>query len=639
MSGLMGICAHGSEINIDAQLKKMAAAVSHRPWYVTETHADPGRTWGLGRVGIGIFNATSQPVWNGDKTIALVMAGEIYNQYHLQKFNIDAALPDERIALHLYQKLGDDFVRHLNGAFVVAIWDSNRNSIILFNDRFGLYNTFYAAKSGHFVFGPEMKAVLCHPVVSPSLDQVALAQYMRFQHLLGDRTFFDDIKLMPPASVLTCRVSTASIQIRPYWTFADIPHQPEISFDEAVEETGRLLSRAVQRLSGDDYRPGVYLSGGLDSRTIAGFVEPARRTTLTYGQKNCRDVFYAQKIAHALGSRHHWADLPNGKWVEEYADFHLDLTEGFHSWIHAHGISTLEQARQVMDVNLTGWGGGTVMGHQDSIEPLQTHAVDDQALTVRLFYLFNQKFTWPSITEAEAGFLYSDSLAGQMYGLAFDSFKEELAPYLDFRPDVRAEYFTTRNHDLRLTHNLVTFYRSHVEMRFPFFDYDVFNLLYSIPAKLRGNRKLYHGVLQKYLPQLTYIPYDHDLYLPTNNAIIHESHKLWVKLSRRVGQRFHLPQTRLHTLYADYENYLRTDLKVWAKNILFDPQTLDRGIFNPAFIKSVWDRHQSGLEEWTIGKIAPLMTYEMMLRRLGGDSAIHTKTKDPSSCLTGLPVA
>jgi asparagine synthase (glutamine-hydrolysing) len=69
-------------------------------------------------------------------------------------------------------------------------------------------------------------------------------------------------------------------------------------------------------------------------------------------------------------------------------------------------------------------------------------------------------------------------------------------------------------------------------------------------------------------------------------------------------------------LYADYENYLRGDLRAWARDILFDKRTLERGIFNPQFIRSIWERHQSSQELHTIGKIAPVMTYEMMLRRL-----------------------
>jgi len=73
--------------------------------------------------------------------------------------------------------------------------------------------------------------------------------------------------------------------------------------------------------------------------------------------------------------------------------------------------------------------------------------------------------------------------------------------------------------------------------------------------------------------------------------------------------------SRRATLYADYENYLRNELRSWAEGILFDNRTLERGIFNPEFLRSIWDRHLSGRELHTIGKIAPIMTYEMMLRR------------------------
>lgn len=68
-------------------------------------------------------------------------------------------------------------------------------------------------------------------------------------------------------------------------------------------------------------------------------------------------------------------------------------------------------------------------------------------------------------------------------------------------------------------------------------------------------------------------------------------------------------------LYADYESYLRNELREWAEGILYDRRTAERGIFDPSFLRTLMQRHLSNLEEWTIGKIAPLMTYEMMLRR------------------------
>jgi asparagine synthase (glutamine-hydrolysing) len=613
MSGVFGVADPGRQIDIRTLIGKMITAMSHRDWFVAERFVDHERSLAIGRIGIGVFNQIPQPVWNSDHTVALVMAGEFYTEDTSGKNGHGES--DEQVALALYEKVGDAFASQLNGAFIIAIWDETRNRLLIANDRFGLYPFFYACRNGRLIFAPEMKGILCDDTFPRKLDLTALAQYIRFQHLLGERTFFEDIELLPNASVLVYNLSTGSCSVKPYWTFDDVPYRPEVSFDEAVEEAGWLLRRAIQRLSSDAYRPGVYLSGGLDSRTILGMIERCPIVSLTYGVHNCRDVYYAQRIARATGGDHHWIDLGDGEWVKEYVDFHLDLTEGFHSWIHAHGISTLPQARQLMDVNLTGWGGGTVMGHEDSVEPLQVCAVDDAALITRLFYLFNQKYTWPSVTEAEEAFLYREPIYRQAQGLAFDSFRAEMSRYLDYRSDVRGEYFYICNHCRRLTQNLVTFTRSHIEVRFPFFDYDLFDFLYSLPALLRGHQTLCRAVIQREIPRLAYIPYDHDGLLPTTQSAIRGTHALMVKLKYRFNSHLWPIFPQRCTLYADYENYLRGELCDWAETILFDRRTVERGIFSPPFLRTLMNHHLSGLEEWTVGKIAPVITYEMMLRR------------------------
>ena len=92
-------------------------------------------------------------------------------------------------------------------------------------------------------------------------------------------------------------------------------------------------------------------------------------------------------------------------------------------------------------------------------------------------------------------------------------------------------------------------------------------------------------------------------------------HALTAKLKYRFSRHLWPISARRDTLYADYENYLRGELRSWAEDVLFGRRTAERGIFNSAFLRTLMARHLSGLEEWTIGKIAPVMTYEMMLRR------------------------
>jgi asparagine synthase (glutamine-hydrolysing) len=611
MSGIFGVAGTKRFNNIHMLVKKMSDSMSHRDWYIAEHFVDEDKNLAIGRIGIGIFNQDQQPVWDAGRNVALVMAGEIYNR-ELLGDNFDGK-SDEEVILSLYKQKRENFISKLEGVFIVGVYDLGTNRILIANDRFGLYPLFYALRNGQFIFAPEMKGILCDEDFPRSLDLTALAQYIRFQNLLGERTFFEDIKFLPPASIITYDIISGSYSIKSYWSYNDIPYHPDISFEEAVEETGRLLRRSVRSLSDDSYRPGVYLSGGLDSRTILGLIERRPVSSLTHGTQNCRDVHYARRIAEVAGSDHHWIDLSDGEWVKDYVEFHLNLTEGYHSWIHSHGISSLIQARNLMDVNLTGWGAA-VMGKR-FVEPILFSAIDDLALTSYLFYKFNQKYTWPSINEAEETLLYNQTIHDNVLGLAYESFRHELSPYLDYRSDVRSEYFCLRNSDRRLTSNMITFERSHIEVRFPFYNYELFDFLYSLPVKFRHNKRLYRSVIQNMVPRLTYIPYDGDQLLPTTNSLVRNAHALLVRSKNRFNRHIWNIFPEFTTLYADYENYLRNELRKWAEDILFDKRTAERGIFDLAFIRSLMRRHLSNMEEWTIGKIAPIITYEMMLRR------------------------
>jgi asparagine synthase (glutamine-hydrolysing) len=223
MSGIFGIVDIRKQKNLHALTRKISEAMSHREWFMSECFVDEEQGVGLGRIGIGIFNKSSQPVWNSTRTVALVMTGELY---HRNTLGINIAESDEQAALALYESQGEQFASQLNGAFLIGIYDKGRNRLLVANDRFGLYPLFYTTHAGRFVFAPEIKGILCDASFSRKIDLTALAQYVRFQHLLGERTFFEDIYMLPGASVLTYELSTGSCSIKQYWSYGDIPHHP-----------------------------------------------------------------------------------------------------------------------------------------------------------------------------------------------------------------------------------------------------------------------------------------------------------------------------------------------------------------------------------------------------------------------------
>jgi asparagine synthase (glutamine-hydrolysing) len=102
--------------------------------------------------------------------------------------------------------------------------------------------------------------------------------------------------------------------------------------------------------------------------------------------------------------------------------------------------------------------------------------------------------------------------------------------------------------------------------------------------------------------------------LPTTHNWLRNTQATTIKLKRHLKKALQISPRP--TLYADYETYLRQELRPWAESILYNPSIAEQGLFNPDFLSTLLSRHFSGLEQWTIGKIAPIMTYQMMLGML-----------------------
>ena len=612
MSGVFGVVARDRKPELRGLAEGMAAGLTHAPWFVKDTLVDQQEGLALGRIGIGVFNRQVQPVWDQGKTLAVFMAGELYGRRGPAQERMDCT--DEEYVLRQYAEWGDEFVSRLNGTFVVAIWDSRQQRLVIANDRCGLYPLYYAEFEGTFAFAPEVKAILKDARFARRIDLTAVAEYVRFQHLLGDKTFVEGIRFLPHASILSYDLKARRLSLRRYWSFSDLPALPSTTtIADAAEEAGRLLHQAVQRRMEGAGTVGVYLSGGLDSRAILGMIGRERMPvpTVSFGLRSSRDVAYAARIAKTMGSDHHWLEFTDGAWVLDHVDQHLSLTEGFHSWIHSHGISILDQVRDWMQVNLTGFHG-MELNWED--RPL-VHAPDDLAFDSRLFQLLTTETTWPCIDEAEEATLYAPEVASLFRGQAWESLRQETAR-LNHLPSALRAAAMSFSTDQRFYHYYSVFNRSRIEQRFPFCDYDYFEFVHALPPEMLFDRALRRAILLRSVPALARIPYDKDD-LPITASPLG---LLWAKavtkgraqVSRRLGG--WLPE--YSTLHSDYEAWLRSDLRTWGEELLLGERAASRGLFQPAAVRSLWGRIQSGIEPNIIGKLAPLMTLEMLFRQL-----------------------
>lgn len=231
--------------------------------------------------------------------------------------------------------------RRLNGTFNLAYYDPRRRLLHLVSDRLGSRPLYYRDSGGTLHFALEQKAILAALGGAPRFDELGVLQLAMFGHQLGDRTIFDGISVLPPASILTA--SADGVTLTSYWRAAYRCHH--ITGSDAAREFAQRFVAATRRRSVGRRAPmGIFLSGGLDSRCVAGALAAtgASVTAITFGDESSRDVRFARQISSRLGFTHHTyahhgldlaATLPRVIWRTEGT---LAFPEGLSIDFHRH---------------------------------------------------------------------------------------------------------------------------------------------------------------------------------------------------------------------------------------------------------------------------------------------------------------
>ncbi len=232
---------------------------------------------GLGSARLSIIDLSGgdQPIGNEDGTLWIVFNGEIFNyvelrpqlEAHGHRFSTHS---DTEVILHLYEDYGPACLKHLNGQFAIAIWDSQKRCLFLARDRLGVRPLFYTVHDGQLVFGSEVKSLLAYPGVHAEIDPTSLEQILTFWSTLSPRTIFRKINDVPPGHYMLAQ--NGHLTLRPYWKL-DL-QEPETvrPTQDYLEELESLLIDAVCVRLRADVPVGAYLSGGLDSSTTTAII-------------------------------------------------------------------------------------------------------------------------------------------------------------------------------------------------------------------------------------------------------------------------------------------------------------------------------------------------------------------------------
>ena len=275
MCGIAGIFRFDSRPVAETELQQMCHVLNHRG---PDDHGWIQRgIVGLGNTRLSILDlspAGHQPLWNEDRSVAVVLNGEIYNFRELRADLVKrghrfVSHSDTEVIVHLYEELGSECISKLDGMFAVAIWDERNSRLLLARDRTGKKPLFYFASEEQIVFGSEIKALFAVEGVPRELCTEYLPEFLALGYVPTPRTLYRNIYQLEPATILILE-RNGSRTFSKYW---DLKFSSKrISETRAREELRYLLKNAVARRLVADVPVGAFLSGGIDSSVIVALM-------------------------------------------------------------------------------------------------------------------------------------------------------------------------------------------------------------------------------------------------------------------------------------------------------------------------------------------------------------------------------
>lgn len=573
MCGITGIVNLNKKRVSPDVIKDMTQAISHRGPDDEGIYIDGNIALGQRRLAIiDLSSAGHQPMFNEDKSIALVFNGEIYNFESIKQMlekrgHKFFSHSDTEVIIHAYEEYGEACVEKFNGMWAFAIYDQRKKKIFISRDRYGIKPLYYLFDHEKFIFASEIKALLRYPGVKTKLDFEALNEYFTFQNLCSDLTLFVGIYLLPAAHNLF--FDGQNLKKERYWdaNFTKIEYSPE----EWENKLVKTLKESISRHLIADVPVGVLLSGGMDSGTISYFASKKvpHMVTFTGGFDFTKAVETeafldergeAEKIAR-LFSQEHYEDLlypeSPGLVIRDLI-WHLeDLRLGMsYPQFYLAKLSS-----KFVKVALSGTGGDEILGgypwRYDIIKNVKNPAQFDD-----LYYNYWSRL----VKDNQKDQFFSKNILKKIdLERPFQEYRKLISAADNFRPVDKAMYFEQKTflHGFLIVEDKL-FMAHSMEVRVPYTDLEMAKLLNSMPDKLKFNRRwgkyFFRKVMSKFLPKETVFKKKTGFTPPE---------RTWYQQGRM--------------------NYI--------KDTILGKQALSRGYFQREYIEKIWQESISGRKD------------------------------------------
>lgn len=461
MAGFVGICSKalsGSQSSIgqavDATVYSSRTSTAH-------IHADHNlvvRKSFMSFIESGRMEASRE-------TVCVWIDGEVYN-YHELEHQANEVFADTVLKHYLNDTL-ENLLKKVDGIFIGLIYDPRKQQLHIITDRYGLKIFYLCAKNNCLLFAPELK---CFPFFTPFKTQIrkdVIDCFVELEHMVGTATWFDGVEVTEPSAIYTYSWETSSLVKKRYWSWSLI-RRSSMSLKSAIEGLAEILDNAVKARKFGDYRVGVGLSGGFDSRAILAAIHDDKPVTYTFGIPESADVHIARKVARVAGVENIHFDVRVDHWLKRRF-IGIWKTDGMLNMYHMHYSHLMDDIAKIMEVNLSGFLGDCMLGNTYLIKKGKT--------------FFNKR-----IDEATAHHYY-----GKHY-----IFSDPNDSFFDID---KVDAYLFYNRGRRLIGLGMEEANKTIFQRLPFMDVKLLEFSYSWPDEFRAANSAYHGALLMKYPE------------------------------------------------------------------------------------------------------------------------------------------
>jgi asparagine synthase (glutamine-hydrolysing) len=618
IAGLLDLERRSGSQELEALGRAMAATLNHRG---PDAHgvwidAEAGLAFGHTRLSIvDLSPAGAQPMVSSCGACVITYNGEIYNGGDLRP-ELEArgrrfrGHSDTEVLVEAIAEWGvRQTVERLIGMFAFGLWDRRTRTLSLVRDRLGIKPVYFGRQNGRIVFASELKAFEVLPNWKPELNRDALAAYLRLAYVPSPHSIYCGIDKLAPGHIATIDAG-GKIETSPFWSVEKAAERGKatpfkVSDREAVDTLELLLADAVGRRLVADVPLGAFLSGGIDSSTVAAMMRvrstaPVRTYSIGFREEGFDEAPHARKVAAHLGTDHTELYVSPGESRELIPDLPTIYDEPFADSSQIPTFLLSKLTREHVTVALSGDGGDELfagytrhrLARLASGMPASMGrglscaiGVAGPALWERLFSLMpvhrRPKLAADKMHKAarlfgageEGGYLSLVSAwdapqelvngAREPKGPIFDSALSRAIP----DPLDRMQYLDTITYlpDDILTKVDRASMAVALEVRVPIIDHRIVEFSWRLPArfKMRGGtgKWLLRQVLYRHVPKT---------------------------LVERPKSGFAIPLA----------SWLRGPLRAWAEDLLSEKRLAEGGLLSPAPIRARWIEHLEGTRNW-----------------------------------------